>query len=160
VHVSKFKDAEHLVRLAGACAAVLVLFLLARAHFVPKSFGEYGHYRGDALAEQSTKPISYAGHQACEDCHSDVLGVKRAGKHAGVNCEACHGPLVKHAEDPAAVVPQLPDTAVLCPRCHEENIAKPRTFPQVASTQHSGHTACKRCHQPHSPLLEPEGKQS
>jgi uncharacterized CHY-type Zn-finger protein len=160
VHVSKFKDAEHLIRLAGAFVIGFAIFLLLRAYFVPKSFGEYGHYRGNALAELSHKPISYAGHQACEDCHADVLQVKKAGKHAGVNCEACHGPLAKHAEDPASVVPQLPDTAVLCARCHEENVAKPKTFPQVVSKQHSGGEVCKSCHVPHSPLLQPGGKQS
>lgn len=154
------KDAEHLVRLAAAFAIVLVGFLLVRAHFVPKSFGQYGHYRGDALAELSSKPISFAGHQSCEECHADVLEVKRAGKHAGVNCEACHGPLATHAADPASVVPQLPDTAVLCARCHEENIAKPKSFPQVASKEHSGGVLCKSCHVPHSPMLQPGEKKS
>jgi len=160
VHVSKFKDAGHLVRLAIACAIVLVVFLLVRAYFIPKTFGEYGHYRGAALSELSSKPLAYAGHKACEDCHADVLEVKKAGKHAGVNCEACHGPLAKHAEEPASMVPQLPETAVLCARCHEENIAKPKTFPQVASTQHSGGVVCKTCHVPHSPLLQPGDKKS
>jgi hypothetical protein len=160
VRVNRFKDAEHLLRLAGAFAVGIALFLLLRAYFVPKSFGEYGHYRGAALAEQSDKPISYAGHQACEDCHGDVLEVKKAGKHAGVNCEACHGPLARHAEDPASVVPVLPDTAVLCARCHEANIGKPKTFPQVVSADHSGGAVCKTCHQPHSPLLQPGAKQS
>ena len=158
--MSKFKDAEHLVRLVVVCAAVLVVFLLVRAHFIPKSFGEYGHYRGNALAEASSKPIFYAGHQACEDCHADVLEVKKAGKHAGVNCEACHGPLAKHAEDPGSVVPQLPDTAVLCARCHEANIAKPKGFPQVVSKEHSGGEVCKSCHVPHSPLQQPGDKKS
>jgi hypothetical protein len=160
VNLTKFKDAEHIVRLAGAFVLVLVLFLLVRAHFVPKSFGQYGHYRGDALAELSSKPLAYAGHQTCEQCHSDVLDVKRAGKHAGVNCEGCHGPLAKHADDPGAMTPQLPDTAVLCAKCHEEDIAKPKTFPQVAAAQHSGGAPCKTCHQPHSPLLSPGEKKS
>jgi uncharacterized CHY-type Zn-finger protein len=158
--VSKFKDAEHLVRLAAAFILVLIVFVLIRAHFIPKSFGQYGHYRGDALAELSAKPLVYAGHKACEDCHSEVVDVKKAGKHAGVNCEACHGALAKHADDPAAVVPQLPDTAVLCARCHESNLAKPKMFPQVVSAQHSGGVVCKTCHQPHSPLLQPGGKKS
>jgi len=158
--VKSFKDAGHLVRLAGAVAVVLVVFLLVRAHFVPKSFGQYGHYRGDALAELASKPILFAGHQSCEDCHADVLEVKKTGKHAGVNCEACHGALAAHAADPASVVPQLPDTAVLCARCHEENIGKPKAFPQVVSKDHSGGALCKNCHVPHSPLLQPGDKKS
>ena len=160
MQVSKFKDAEHLVRLAIAIAVVFLVFLLIRAHFIPKSFGEYGHYRGNALAELSSWPISYAGHLACEGCHSDVVSIKTAGKHTGVDCETCHGPLAKHVENPASVTPQLPDTAMLCARCHEANIAKPKNFPQVVSAEHSGGIVCKICHQPHSPLLQPGGKQS
>ncbi len=163
--MSKFKDAEHLVRLAVAFVVVAAVFLLVRTYFIPKSFGQYGHYRGAALAELADKPLYYAGHQTCETCHSDVLELKKAGKHVGVNCESCHGPLARHADDPASVVPQLPDTAVLCARCHETNLAKPKNFPQVASAEHSGGVVCKTCHQPHSPLLPPEsgktgGKQS
>jgi uncharacterized CHY-type Zn-finger protein len=153
--VGKFKDAEHLVRLAVAVLVVGAVFLLIRAHFIPKSFGQYGHYRGDALAEMMNKPVVYAGHKACEDCHGDVVELKKAGKHAGVNCESCHGPLAKHADDPTSMVPQLPDTGVICARCHEANIAKPKSFPQVVSAEHSGGVVCKTCHMPHSPLHDP-----
>jgi len=158
--VSKFKDAGHLVRLAIAFVVVFLVFVLIRAHFIPKSFGQYGHYRGDALAELSSKPLSYAGHQVCEVCHGDVVSMKAAGKHTGVNCEACHGTLAKHVDNPASVRPQLPNTALLCPSCHEANIAKPKNFPQVAIAKHSGGAVCKSCHQPHSPLLLPAGGQS
>ena len=158
--MSKFKDTEHLVRLAIAFGAGFLVFLLIRMHFIPESFGQYGHYRGAALAELSSAPISYAGHQACEDCHGDVANMKMVGKHAGVNCEACHGPLANHAEDPVSATPKLPDTAVLCSRCHEANIAKPKNFPQVVSAEHWGGAVCKSCHQPHSPLMQPGGKQS
>jgi len=86
--------------------------------------------------------------------------MKTAGKHTGVNCEACHGALAKHVENPASVTPQLPDTALLCLPCHEANIAKPKNFPQVVSAEHSGGAVCKSCHQPHSPLLQPGETQS
>ena len=99
----KFKDAAHLFRLAGVFAAGILIFILLRSYLVPKSYGQYGHYRGDALAEIKAQPVIYAGHQACEACHSDVLEVKIKGKHARVNCEACHGPLAKHADDPGGV---------------------------------------------------------
>ena len=149
----KLKDAEHLLRLVAVFCAGIVLFFILRAVFVPKSFGKYGPYRGDALAEIAARPIAYAGHKACEDCHSEVVDVKKSGKHVGVNCEACHGPLEKHVEDPVSVVPQLPDTSVLCPRCHEANIAKPKGFPQVVSSDHSAGQPCKTCHQPHKPSI-------
>jgi len=158
--VSKFKDAGHIVRLAVASAVVFMIFLLLRMAATPKSFNEYGHYRGDALNELASQDLSYAGHKACEDCHGDVAELKTTGMHKGVNCEACHGPLAKHVEDPGSVVPQLPDTSMLCPRCHEANLAKPKTFPQVVSAEHSGGAVCKGCHQPHSPLLPPGGAKS
>ncbi|MGE5114592.1 MAG: cytochrome c3 family protein [Acidobacteriaceae bacterium] len=156
--MAKLKDAEHLLRLAGVFLLGIVLFLVARALFVPKSFGQYGHYRGEALKEIASREPRFAGHTACEDCHSDILNIKKAGKHAGVNCEACHGPLAKHVADPASVTPSLPDTAVLCARCHEANLAKPAAFPQVVTKDHMGDIKCNTCHQPHSPLLSPEEK--
>ena len=155
--MAKLKDAEHLVRLAAVFAAALLLFLVLRSVLVPKSFGQYGHYRADALKDITAKDPVFAGQKACEECHSDVVEMKKAGKHAGVHCEACHGALANHAADPASVVPQLPDTAVLCARCHQENLAKPTGFPQVDAKEHSGGEKCKNCHVPHDPLKMPEG---
>ena len=153
----KFKDAAHLLRLAVVFAIGFLIFALLRSYLVPKSFGRYGHYRGDALAEIKAQPVHYAGHQACEACHSDVLDVKSKGKHAHVNCESCHGPLANHADDPGGVTPEKLDTARLCVRCHEANTAKPKHFPQVASAEHSAGLACNECHQPHSPAIATEG---
>lgn len=152
-----FKDGEHLVRLAAVFLIAFLAFLGLRAVLVPKSFGQFGHYRGDALKEVASKKPVFAGQTACVDCHSDVLDVKKAGKHAGVHCEACHGALARHAENPADVVPQLPDTAILCARCHQQNLAKPASFPQVDAKEHSGGEKCKTCHVPHDPLKMPGG---
>jgi hypothetical protein len=148
-----FKEAGHLLRLAAVFAVGGAAFLGVRAYLVPKSFGEYGHYRGDAMAETAARPVNFAGHRACEDCHADVVEKKSTGKHAHVNCEACHGPLAKHVDDPTSVQPVKLDTAVLCVRCHEANAAKPRNFPQVASAEHSSGLPCDTCHQPHSPVI-------
>jgi len=156
--LSKLKDVEHLLRLAAVFVAGTMLFLLLRVGLVPKSFGQYGHYRGDALKEVAAKPIRFAGHQACADCHGDIVDTKKSGKHANVNCEACHGPQAEHAANPADVVPKLPDTAVLCAKCHEANLAKPAAFPAVDTKDHSSGQPCKTCHQPHSPLLMPGEK--
>ena len=82
------KGAEHLVRLAVVFLAGLFAFMGIRAFLVPRSFGEYGHYRGDAIAEVAALPIAHAGHQTCEGCHTDILDEKSKGKHAAVACEA------------------------------------------------------------------------
>lgn len=152
--MDKFKDAGHLFRLAGVFLAGILVFILARGFLVPKSFGQYGHYRGNALAEIKSLPVSYAGHDTCEACHSDVQEKKAKSKHARVNCESCHGPQAKHADDPTALKPAKLDTAVLCVRCHEANTAKPKWMPQVVSADHAGGIACDTCHQPHSPAIE------
>jgi ABC-type nickel/cobalt efflux system permease component RcnA len=155
-----FKDIEHLVRLAAVMLIALVGFVVLRAAVVPRSFGQYGHYRGAAIAEVAARPVSFAGHDTCEVCHTDVVDQKKQGRHIVVPCEACHGALARHADDPASVTPPKLDTAVLCARCHEANSAKPKAFPQVATADHSGGLACDTCHQPHRPKIDtqPETK--
>ncbi len=149
-----FKDIEHLIRLAAVIAIALVAFVILRAAVVPRSFGEYGHYRGDAIGEAASRPIAFAGHDACEACHTDVVDQKKLGKHVVVACEACHGAQAKHVDDPGSVKPAKLDTAIVCARCHEANAAKPKGFPQVATADHSGGLACDTCHQPHHPKIE------
>ena len=151
-----FKDAGHLFRLAAVFLVGLALFLVLRGLLVPRSFGRYGHYRANAITEVAALPVNYAGHQVCEDCHSDLKDLKSKGVHKGVACESCHGPLSAHASDPGSVTPAKLDTAVLCARCHQENIAKPKGFPQVNAAEHSGGAACNTCHQPHSPAMNAE----
>ena len=148
-----FKDAGHLFRLAAVFLVGLIAFLTLRTLLVPRSFGRYGHYRANAIAEIAALPVHYAGHQVCEGCHGDVQEAKSKGSHKGVACESCHGPLAAHANDPASVTPAKLDTSALCPRCHQESIAKPKNFPQVNAPDHSGGAACNSCHQPHSPAM-------
>jgi hypothetical protein len=155
-NVNLFKDIEHLIRLVAVIAIALVAFVVLRAAVVPRSFGEYGHYRGAAIAEIAARPIGLAGHETCEACHSEVVDQKKLGKHVVVACEACHGALAKHADDPGSVQPAKLDTAVVCTRCHEANSAKPKNFPQVATAEHSGGLACDTCHQPHRPKIDTE----
>jgi len=149
-----FKDTEHLARLAVVIVIALFAFVILRAAVVPASFGQYGHYRGAAIAETAARPIAFAGHDACEACHTDVVEQKKQGRHVVIACEACHGPLAKHADDPSSVTPPKLDTAILCARCHEANSAKPKGFPQVVTADHSGGIACDTCHQPHRPKIQ------
>jgi len=156
--MSRLKDSGHLIRVAAVFLLGAVAFFALRAAVIPKSFGRYGPYRGDALKEITTRPLAYAGHEICEGCHSDVLEVKAKGAHARVNCESCHGPLAKHAEDPTSIKPVLPDVATLCVHCHSQNIAKPSGFPQVDANEHAHGQPCNTCHQPHSPGFDTGAK--
>jgi len=147
------RNTGHLLRPAAVLLAGLLLFLLIRRAVIPKDFGLYGHYRPGALEQIRSRSISYAGQQQCGVCHEDEAKARAGGKHARVACEACHGPLAKHADEPGASIPKLPEVAGLCVRCHEKDAARPNWFPQVASAEHSGGMACNTCHKPHNPKL-------
>ena len=147
------RDSGHLIRPAIVLLAGIGIFLVIRAAVIPKNFGQYGHYRPGALDLIRSRPISFAGQDTCVLCHDDQAKARAAGKHAHVSCEACHGPLAKHADDPSALVPKLPEVGALCKRCHEQDAAKPKWFPQVVTAEHSGGALCNTCHQPHNPHL-------
>jgi hypothetical protein len=146
-------DAGHLLRLAAVLVAGVLAFLLIRWMLVTPEFGKYGHYRPQSINDNRNQPIVHAGRQACLDCHSDVEESRKGGAHAGIGCEACHGPLAKHAADPAQLTPPKPDPTRLCARCHEADAAKPKNFPQVAAREHMGGEACGTCHKPHNPKI-------
>lgn len=148
-----FKDREHLVRLAGLFVLAAAGFLFVRALFVPKGFGAYGHYRAGALEDVAARPLRFAGRKACLDCHQDMADSLATGKHSTLGCEACHGALAAHVEDPTGSPAHKPDTKQLCPVCHAANSARPKTFPQVDVKEHAADAACKDCHAPHHPNL-------
>jgi len=141
-------------------AAVLVggalLFVVVRGVLVPDDFGVWGHYRGGALDENRNSPIVYAGATACVECHDDVEAERAASRHRIIRCEACHGPLARHADDPTEYTPTLPDAATLCLRCHRSVVARPAGFPQVEPAEHAEGEPCDACHHPHNPLFEEE----
>ncbi|MGD1090406.1 MAG: cytochrome c3 family protein [Bryobacteraceae bacterium] len=137
--------------MALTLAAFVLIFLAIRHAVVPRTFGDLGHYRAAALDDIRARPVSFAGKAVCETCHDDVMKTKSEGKHAGVACEACHGPTSAHTEDPMTNHAVKPNPATLCVRCHEADPAKPKTFPQVISKEHAGELSCAECHQPHSP---------
>jgi hypothetical protein len=147
------RSTEHLIRVVLLLALGVVAFLVVRRMVIPADFGKYGYFRPGSLDDIRARPVKFAGHETCEACHSDQADVKSKGKHVNVTCEACHGALAKHAEDPSSIKPQLPDTAVLCARCHEARQGKARAFPQVVTAEHSNGLACNTCHKPHAPKI-------
>jgi hypothetical protein len=153
----RFKDQEHLLRIAALFLAGVIAFVVARAVLVPKGFGVYGHFRAGALEDNRERPVVFAGHDACEACHSDVSDARKGGKHEKVSCEACHGAQNAHAsaEDPSAQKPTRPDAAV-CVVCHLANVGKPKGFPQIKLKDHAEPGTCLTCHKAHKPGAPPE----
>lgn len=148
---SLLRDAEHLVRLALLFAAGVALFLVARALLVPPGFGELGHFRTGAIADNQVRPPLFAGRAACADCHGEMADELAADAHAGVGCEACHGALAAHAADPDAAKPAALESTALCSLCHAALAARPAAHPQVDLDAHAEGNACVDCHSPHAP---------
>jgi hypothetical protein len=149
---TKWKDIEHLVRLAALFGVGILLFLIAQAVLVPADFGQVGHYRTGALQSNREHPISFGGEPACATCHEDVAAAKAANQHRGVRCEACHGPQAGHAAEGEGK-PRRPDATVLCARCHGSGVGRPSAFPQVDVTEHAGGETCTSCHLAHAPRI-------
>ncbi|MGH9441993.1 MAG: multiheme c-type cytochrome [Thermoanaerobaculia bacterium] len=148
-----FRDGGHLLRVAAIFGIAVLAFLLVRARLVPADFGRYGHYRAGALADNRSRPAVFAGKAACLDCHSDVADAQKGSHHASFSCEACHGPLAAHADNPE-IKPAKLDEARLCVTCHRATAGRPAKFPQVHPKEHSDGAPCTSCHKPHHPEQE------
>jgi len=139
-------------RLIIVFAVAISALLVARSFLVPETFGKYGHYRAEAVDFEAAKPIGYAGHMICAECHDDIAALKQNSCHESISCETCHGPGAEHAEDPDVARPELPRARERCLLCHEYDPARPTGFPQVVST-HNAPDPCVGCHAPHDPAL-------
>lgn len=145
------RDIEHLVRLALLFLAGIVVFLTARAFLIPPGFGELGHYRTGALADNGAQALRYAGRAACADCHEGDATTLAGGAHAAVGCESCHGPLAAHAAEPESSRAGAIREIELCGLCHAANPARPQGHPQVEIDPHREGSPCTECHDSHSP---------
>jgi hypothetical protein len=157
------EHARHVFRVIFVLVLGLVVFVLGRSWAQPKSFGMYGSYRFDNVAEQASirRPV-HAGAAACAECHDDKSKQHGAGVHQRVSCEICHGPLGVHVRDGEHVADMPVDRSfTLCARCHRKVLGRPEKFPQVVLEQHVHQMGparlegkvCLECHDPHSPKL-------
>ena len=150
----RFRDIEHVVRAAVLFAVGFVAFAIIRWALVPADFGVYGFYRAGALADNQARPVKYAGQTLCLDCHTDVGDTRKGSRHAAINCEACHGPMARHASGNFDVKPQALNPRLLCLQCHTKGVGKPGFFPQIVPADHGGDGPCTDCHKPHHPKIE------
>lgn len=148
-----FPHSTHLVRMGLLLAAGLLAFAGIRRALVPKGFGELGHYRTGALADNRDRVPVHAGQGACQGCHGEVQALREGTRHARLSCEGCHGPQGVHAEDPSQAKPPRPAARPLCLRCHQALLARPRGFRQIEPKDHPGE-ACLDCHSAHAPGKE------
>ena len=151
-----FRMPPQVFRIFLLALGIVVAYSIARYFLTPSSFGEYGWYRGAALAELATRERVYAGKKACEECHSDEYQKLLKHEHKGLSCESCHGPGQAHVLNP-----DNPDVKMavlhysLCLRCHEVDPSRPKWHKQIVSKNHYTGSKCTECHLPHSPSEVP-----
>lgn len=150
------KIPQQVISLAILFSTLIAVFFIARALFVPESFGDLGHYRADAVGEIKAQEIHYAGYEICMDCHDDIFELKAESNHSGLACEVCHGPAAQHVDAPDEFIPSAPRERGFCPLCHGFNPSRPTGFPQIITEYHNPGSACMTCHDPHSPALPHE----
>jgi cytochrome c553 len=161
---------KHIVRLILLILAFGVIGYAARTYFTTASFYEYGHYRGNAVAEIARDKPKYQGTAYCQSCHAAQFAEWSKGVHDSVDagkvvkCEVCHGPAGRrdpqqgyingetgpvHPDNVKLVVPT--DTRALCTLCHEQMPGRPVQQAQIVIEDHAGTQQCTLCHNPHSP---------
>ncbi|MEI6562751.1 MAG: cytochrome c3 family protein [bacterium] len=147
-----------------AYPVLVILFVLVTAGLtvrrllVPKSFGEYGYFRADAMDDEKAIQPRHVGRAACVECHEDIAAIHAKDVHASVECETCHGVGGKHVKDNDVPMARA-DAKNDCLVCHRQLDARPGSFPQVDWQKHyqfvgvnDPTTACVRCHSGHEPL--------
>jgi cytochrome c553 len=163
---------RHISRLILLLVALVVVGYTAKRVFTVKSFYEYGHYRGDAVAQIASEKPKYRGVGYCAPCHAAQLAEWSKGVHnrpdlgKAVKCEVCHGAASEREwrnmfviptsgpDHPANLKMSVPtDTRKLCTLCHERLTGRPAQQPQIVVADHAGTQQCTVCHNPHSPML-------
>jgi hypothetical protein len=153
------EHARHVFRVVLVVIVALAAILIGRGFLVPKSYGVFGPYRSDNVAEQmKIRSPAHQGPASCTPCHKAKAEARAAGAHKTVSCEICHAPLLRHVADGKVTGPMPIDKAFTnCARCHRKIQGRPDKFPQVVLEQHvttglEG-AVCLECHDPHSPKL-------
>jgi hypothetical protein len=127
------------------------LFLVIRHLLVPESFGQYGHYRGDALQEITAQEMKVASKAMCVECHWDVQEIIENDSHANLSCIICHGEGLAHIENPEASNIEKISGREFCGTCHGYNPARPMdvVFQVDLGTHNPDFENCSDCHHPH-----------
>lgn len=140
------------IRRLGVVLVLLVVGVVAfRYYIIPPRLVETSLHRQSTVEREVSKPVRYAGATACLACHEDIGEKKTKSYHRNLACETCHGPALKHTEDPSAVKPFAPRERKFCPICHEYNPSRPTGFPQINPIVHNPLKPCVTCHNPHDP---------
>ncbi len=76
----------HIVRLIILIVIFGVVAVGARFFFTDRSFGRYGHYRADSVAEVAADTPIFKGAAYCQSCHGARHAEWSRGVHKVVTC--------------------------------------------------------------------------
>ena len=154
----------HLIKVILVLIVMVVGVVAAQALFIPKDFGEYGHYRTSAIEDEMNRVVRNQTNESCLKCHPFIKKIHLSGVHKTVSCEFCHGPNADHAVDEKKIadmpVKRGEDIKALCLRCHNKIIrARPEeSIKMIAMPQHleekrvQTNHICNQCHHVHDPM--------
>ncbi|MFZ3171168.1 MAG: hypothetical protein WA118_04225 [Carboxydocellales bacterium] len=148
---------------------VIVIFVTAQQLSIPKSFGQYGYFRGDNISEWAAQEGNYAPGNSCEKCHQNEVQILDQGDHKGLDCQICHGPGLKHLQKfqtsklkvEGTKELKVEGTEELCGICHRKMSG--RSGDKIKTIElgiHNGGVVCIRCHNSHQPWAQLGGRQS
>lgn len=150
---------SHAYRPLYVVIAFVAIILVARMFFVPDTFGthETGYRFGwhnkanEDYWKKDFKP-KYATKDYCNDCHADKVETISASPHIIINCQNCHGPALKHPEEPAKL--SIDRSREQCLRCHAK-LYMPGSGREgirgIENDKHNPDAMCVDCHNPHKP---------
>jgi predicted CXXCH cytochrome family protein len=152
---------NHLLRPLWLAAGIVFLLLLVRHVMTPADFGVHGEtftynfYRLGNVDEWKNFPAKYSGNDSCAECHPENAAKNQSASHRAIECENCHGPALKHPEDPEMLV--IDRRRELCLRCHLSLPYKGSGRAEIKGVDPGEHNPgffCVDCHDPHKPSLE------
>ena len=131
-----------LIRLVLLTIGIVCVYFTARYFLTPDSFGQFGHYRGKALAEIAARepygpdkgPATNATTRLCKNWPRT--------EHQGLSCETCHGPSQAHVESPEVKLPKM--SYDKCVRCHAGSPSRPQWLHQINLDTHYTGNVCTR----------------
>lgn len=147
-----------------ALGAAILLF---RYIYVPNDFGSgaygfmYSFHRQANEGQWRNMPVRYQNtgrermHESCSECHEEEVATRTKELHGIIPCEDCHGPALKHPDDPETL--PVDRSRDLCLRCHTSLpyiTSDRRRIPGIDGKEHNPDSECVECHNPHNPRLE------
>lgn len=103
------------------------------------------------------KKITYRGMGYCRACHQNQFDDQGGypHPHAAIQCEACHGPALRHPTDPPKLA--IDTSRDLCLGCHTRLPVSSTALAGIKGIDartHNPGVECVKCHDPHRPALQ------